>query len=116
MQYIISCEESHQKDYRSDSLIAIYCHTIAQLSWPAAHLLGKIIKETLHTYKDILALRVLLDDNQDYMYIGFNNRSTWTEDKDIFLLSESLNDEDIIWFIWYLKHITYYNKRFLIPY
>lgn len=116
MQYIISCEESHQKDYYSDNLIAIYCHTIAQLSWPAAHLLGQIIKETLHTYKDILALRVLLDDNQDYMYIGFNNRSTWTEDKDMFLLSESLTDEDIIWFIWYLKHITYYNKRFLIPY
>jgi len=44
-------------------------------------------------------LRVLLDDNQDYMYIGFNNRSTWTEDKDIFLLSEFLTDEDIIWFI-----------------
>jgi hypothetical protein len=34
----------------------------------------------------------------------------------MFLLSEALTDEDIIWFIWYLKHITYYNKRFLIPY
>jgi hypothetical protein len=33
------------------------------------------------------------------MYIGFNNRSTWTEDKDMFLLSEALTDEDIIWFI-----------------
>jgi hypothetical protein len=59
----------------------------------------QIIKEIIQDYKEILVLRILLDDNQDYMYIGFNNRSTWTEDKDIFLFSESLTDEDIIRFI-----------------
>ena len=115
MQYIISCEESHQKDYHSNHLISLYCHTILQLHWPAAHTLGQLIKETLQSYKDILALWVLLDDNQDYMYIWFNNRSTRIEEKELFILWDSLTDEDIIWFIGYLKHITYYNRRFLIP-
>ena len=116
MQYIISCEESHQKDYYSEYLISIYCNIILQLSWPAKDILSQLIKDMLNIYKEILSLRVLLDDNQDYMYIWFNNRSTRTEEKDLSSLSELLSDEDIIRFIWYLKHITYYNRRFLIPY
>ncbi len=115
IQYIISCEESHQKNYCSDILIEIYCKCILQSAGVVSDFLQKSIKKIILDYKDILVLWTLLDDNQDYMYIWFNNRNIWIENKDIASLADSLSDEDIIWFLGYLKHISYYNKRFLIP-
>lgn len=58
-----------------------------------------MIRDILSEYKEILSLWVLLDDNQDYMYIGFNNRSTWIDNQDLNILSELLSEEDIIWFM-----------------
>ncbi len=115
MQYIISCEESHQKSYHSDILIDLYCTTILQSNDSSHHILRIHIKTLLTEYSDILTLWTLLDDNQDYMYIGFNNRNTWSENNDLTNIADSLTDEDLIRFMGYLKHITYYNKRFLIP-
>lgn len=115
MQYILSCEESHQKNYHSDELIDIYCRTILPGNEETIQILADAIRDILADYKDILVLRTLLDDNQDYMYIWFNNRNTRIEQRDVSNFQESLTDEDTIWFLWYLKHITYYNKRFLIP-
>jgi hypothetical protein len=86
------------------------------LSWADSKRVALMIHDILDSYKEILSLRVLLDDNQDYMYIWFNNRSTWIEHQDLTLISDALSDEDVIRFMGYLKHMTYYNKRFLIPY
>lgn len=116
LQYIISSEESHQKDYSSSCLIDIYCQTLLQLQPEHATILTSYLKALLNTYEDIIMPWVLLDDNQDYMYIWFNNRNTRIEQKNKTDLSSYLTDEDIIWYLWYLKHITYYNRRFLIPY
>jgi hypothetical protein len=115
IQYIISCEESHQKNYCSDILIEIYCKYILQSTDMTLEFLQISIKKIIVDYREIFILWTLLDDNQDYMYIGFNNRNVWIENKDISSLVDSLTDEDIIWFMGYLKHINYYNKRFLIP-
>jgi hypothetical protein len=32
MQYIISCEDSHQKNYHSEKIVSIYCNVVLQLS------------------------------------------------------------------------------------
>lgn len=115
IQYIKSCEESHQKDYHSSELIDLYCTIVLHSNDSSHHILHTHITNLVETYSEILTLRTLLDDNQDYMYIGFNNWNTWLENNDLADITDLLGDEDIIRFTWYLKHITYYNKRFLIP-
>lgn len=115
IQYIKSCEESHQKDYNSDGLIDLYCTIILHSNESSHHILHTHIKHLVDQYSEVLTLRTLLDDNQDYMYIGFNNWNSWLENHDLNTLNESITDEDTIRFMGYLKHISYYNKRFLIP-
>lgn len=68
----------------------------------------------LDEYSDILSLWILLDDNQDYMYIGFNNRISRC-DMHHDEAKMNISDEDTIRFLSYLKHISYYNRRLLIP-
>lgn len=115
IQYIKSSEESHQKDYHSELLIDIYCTVILQSNDASHTLLRTHIINLVDQYSEILMLWTLLDDNQDYMYIGFNNRNTWSENHDLSDITSQLTDEDKIRFMGYLKHISYYNKRFLIP-
>lgn len=73
------------------------------------------ITEILTTYQELLSLRTHLDDNQNYMYIGFNNRVSRSQDKIDIILTSDLPREDTIRRLGYLKNITYYNKRYLIP-
>ena len=115
VQYIISCEQSHQKDYHSSELIDLYCKIVLHSNDSSHHILHTHIQHLLEQYSELLTLRTLLDDNQDYMYIWFNNWNTRLENNDLTAITDILSDEDQIRFIWYLKNISYYNKRFLIP-
>lgn len=111
MQYILSCQESHQKSYESDVLIDLYCRKVLHSTDKTHDRIYKHLVTLLQRYEDILSLWTLLDDNQDYMYIGFNNRNHRCEQHK----HHTISDENLVWFMSYLKHITYYNKRFLIP-
>lgn len=113
--YLQNSEESHQKDYSHDQFLDLYIYYLLG-DTPETHQIFKDhITQLLTTYRDILSLWTLLDDNQDYMYIWFNNRTSWIKQQNINDLSNSLTSEDEIWLLGYLKHISYYNRRFLIP-
>lgn len=99
MQYIISCEESHQKSYHSDILIDLYCQKVLHSNDSSHHILHTHIKTLLSEYSELLTLWTLLDDNQDYMYIGFNNRNSWSENHDLTAIGDTLTDEDLIRFM-----------------
>jgi len=74
-----------------------------------------IIKESIIEYKEILDKRIALDDNKKFMIILENNRSRFhstNKGKDI---SEIIIGEDIMRLRSCIKHIAYYNKRFIIP-
>jgi hypothetical protein len=43
------------------------------------------------------------------------NWLAFTKDKGQEEIMKKSNGEDFVWFTWFLKNITYYNKRFLIP-
>lgn len=76
-----------------------------------------MVKEIYHMldrHVDILDIRILLDDNQDYMYIGFNNRVSLPHST-ININEDDISQEDTIRLLGYLKHITYYNRRMLMP-
>jgi len=74
-------------------------------------------------FAEILENRIAIDDNKDFLRISMGNRTHFIEsDKtdgrraiDDEEIVKKINGEDIIWFRWLLKNITYYNKRFLIP-
>lgn len=89
-------EESHQKQYYSDSLIIIYCRDILNLDEGLIQEYSAWIIETYKRYEEILSFWIHLDDNHDYCYIGLNNRIGRIEDNNAFVQHHSIPDEDII--------------------
>ena len=80
--------------------------------------LSGVIDTILEQYGATLALFVELDDNKEFFsilkenWISFlkkQNKKT-EQEKDA-----SFAVEDLLWLRWIFKHITYYNKRYLIP-
>jgi hypothetical protein len=54
-----------------------------------------------------------IDDNPWYLQIARDNRYCYNKKiEDIFW---GLSGEDIIWFRGFLKTISYYNKRYIMP-
>jgi hypothetical protein len=107
--------EAHQKNYHTDLIIYLYCRDILNIDTKIIPSMSLWITEILTTYQELLSLRTHLDDNQNYMYIGFNNRVSRSQDKIDIILTSDLPREDTIRRLGYLKNITYYNKRYLIP-
>jgi hypothetical protein len=44
-----------------------------------------------------------------------DNWIAFTQGKQEDEIMKKCDGEDFVWFAWFLKNITYYNKRFLIP-
>ena len=115
MTYLQNSQEAHQKDYGAERLLDLYTHTILQDTPNTRSILQEHIVKLLDAHQELLSLRTLLDDNQDYMYIGFNNWTSRIKQHNNGEALKNLSNEDEIWFLGYLKHMTYYNRRFLIP-
>jgi hypothetical protein len=75
----------------------------------------KIIERVADTFQEIITQWIWLDDNKEYLRIAMENRLTFTESKTVEDITKKCSTEDFIRFTWFLKNITYYNKRFLIP-
>ncbi len=75
-----------------------------------------ITNEILEKYSDILEHYIKLDDNKSLLSILVKNlkdlQTQWTIENS---LKNVIISEDVLWFYWMLKHINYYNKRFVIP-
>ena len=75
----------------------------------------QVIDRVADTFQDIIQLWLELDDNKEYFRIGMDNRIAFTKDKQSDEIMKKCSGEDFVWLAWFLKNITYYNKRFLIP-
>ncbi len=79
---------------------------------------SRMIDELLNQFWTAFSIFVEFDDNKEFFSILKEN---WMEFlKKIWKKSESekeasFSSEDLLWLRWVLKHITYYNKRYLIP-
>ena len=78
----------------------------------------KLIDTLLEQVWSAFSLFVEFDDNKEFFSILKENRldflkKLWKKSEVEKLLSFSF--EDLLWLRWVLKHITYYNKRYLIP-
>ncbi len=109
-------DEASKKNINIDTelLIRLYIQDILNIDEYYQHKIAGIINDLQADFNEIIRHRIEIDDNKDYLKIGYDNR--------IFFSNKSLEDtkkkiisEDIIRFKWFLKNITYYNKRFLMP-
>ncbi len=98
---------------KTELLWKIYCNDILNVRDPAQEEIKEIGKLMLKEFDEILTHWIEIDDNKAFFQIGLDN---WIEiSKHLVDNKHYLSWDDIIRFKWYLKNITYYNKRFLIP-
>lgn len=110
-------EDKQKKDNKQEILIDIYINDILYLnnSQKEINIRKSIIIDIQNQFKPILEILITLDDNQDFLRIWIENRKFFTDKKIEDKIIKSISWEDILRFKWYLKNITYYNKRFLTP-
>lgn len=110
MYYLEKNEAQH-----IDTILELYITDIIHLADHYTDPITAIIKELYLKYHPILEQRVSLDDNQKYMDLAYNNRKKFTKWHKKDELKNLLVWEDIMWLRWFLKNISYYNKRFIMP-
>lgn len=105
--------KSEWNNKKLDELYDIYCIDVLNLSKDYTKQVRERIENLESQFKEILTLRVELDDNKKFFKIASMNWSNFINtNEDIYKL---VSWEDVLWFKWFLKNITYYNKRYLIP-
>jgi hypothetical protein len=103
----------NKKTTKYEILYDIYCIDVLNISKDYCKSLKKMIKWIEDKFVDLLNLWIELDDNVAFFQIALNNWKEfikWRTD-----VYKSVSWEDVLWFKWFLKNITYYNKRYLIP-
>lgn len=113
--YIRFMEDSHQKRYNTDALLTIYISQLLHVQHPdIIRAISKQIHHLMDRYTPLLEQWMNIDDNDQYLYIGLSNWITRCEKNNEEIVAK-LNGDDIVRFGGYLKNISYYNRRYLIP-
>jgi len=99
----------------TESLIRLYVQDILNIDEYYQHKITDIINDLQAYFNEIIKYWIEIDDNKDYLKIGYDNRIKFSGNKSIEETKKKIISEDIIWFKWFLKNISYYNKRFLMP-
>ena len=109
----IEKESKNDEKIDIDILYDIYCIDVLNITKKYTKKFRKLIQNISTEFQELLELRISLDDNIPFYQIAMNNRKEfikWKED-----IYRWVTGEDVLWFRWFLKNITYYNKRYLIP-
>lgn len=113
LQNILSKQKNKKSDYRLDALINIYITEILFLSADYVEDMTDIIYDIYTRYKEALEIRVDIDDNKYFLDVWADCWIIYiSKEKDIFA---PLKWEDMLRFRGFLKNVTYYNKRYIIP-
>lgn len=97
------------------TLSIVYIKDILHIDEQHIPLFHELLDQVRTRYIQLLSERTEIDDNNAFFAIGRDNWIQYTENKNEQTIMEQIIGEDIIWFKGFLKNITYYNKRFLIP-
>jgi len=96
-------------------LIRLYIQDILNIDEYYHKKITDIITTLQADFNEIIKHWIEIDDNKDYLKIGYDNRTFFSGKKSLEETRKKIISEDIIWFKWFLKNISYYNKRFLMP-
>jgi hypothetical protein len=79
-------------------LISLYIKDILNMDPYYEHKITDIITTLQADFNEIIKHRIEIDDNTDYLKIGYDNRNTFTKNKDIEETKKKIINEDIIRF------------------
>ncbi len=110
-------DQSSEKEITLDTyfLISLYIKEILNIDPYYENKIAEIITSLQADFNEIIRYRIEIDDNKEYLKIGYDNRRSFSAHKDIEELKKKIIIEDIIRFKGFLKNISYYNKRFIMP-
>ncbi len=114
-KYLELKEEEKEINLKLNILKQIYIYDVIWITEEYFYIFEFVINQLLSKYNDLLTKWVDIDDNAGYFQIWFQNWKIFVKEKDENSILSDVVWEDIIWFRWFLKNITYYNKRYLIP-
>lgn len=119
-RYLQLVQESNNGKKNLDLSLLKRVYILQILNWDASLLSvwNHLIDTLLEQFWAAFSLFVEFDDNKEFFWILKENWIDFV--KKLWKKSDSekqsaFSFEDLLWLRWVLKHITYYNKRFLIP-
>lgn len=104
-----------QEDMHIDVLISYYVVDVLVLSEEFVPIFSNIISWLVIDYADILQMFTGIDDNNTYLKIAKENWLQYCRNKTSDQIFAGILWEDTIWFRWFLKTISYYSKRYILP-
>lgn len=113
MLYLIKITKKNPKN--KEFFINLYNKNIIHVSEKGIEIRNTIVNTIYEEHKDILETIITIDDNSEFLRMGEENRDRFTKKVPIPEIQKQITGEDYLRFKWYLKNITYYNKRFFIP-
>lgn len=114
-KYLSIQEKINWVDLHLDTLKKIYIYDIVWISQDYYYLVEYIINQLVYDYDDMLNKWISIDDNSSYMDFWYRNWSEFSGSKNYDSIMWEVSWEDVIWFRGFLKNITFYNSRYLIP-
>ena len=111
IKYLQTIEKKEKINLMISRLLDIYIQEVLFVEWVDE--LHDSIYKILGKYDYYLDLRIWMDENTQYLKVFLDSRSAHLYNlyND---LDASIWYEDIIWLKWYLRNISYYNKRVLV--
>jgi hypothetical protein len=93
-------DEMQTKEIQLDTslLISLYIKDILNMDPYYEHKITDIITTLQADFNEIIKHRIEIDDNKDYLKIGYDNRITFTKNKDIEETKKKIINEDVIRF------------------
>lgn len=99
----------------TDILIKTYIKEILHFDDYYQTEIVRIVSSLQADFNEIITHWIEIDDNKEYLKIGHDNWIIFSGGKTPADIKKKIASEDIVRFKWFLKNISYYNKRFLMP-
>lgn len=113
--YLYALQTNSTDTSKIDAIIDIYITDILHIHEDYSVKIWHIIKRLLIKYNELLSKRIALDDNQKVLNIAIENRNIFSRDKTAWNIKNIVIGEDIMRLRWFVKTVTYYNKRYIMP-
>lgn len=116
--YITFLIQKHRTTIRDQEILVlntIYFRDVVNINDEFLWFFHTMIEDLYLKYEHILIKWIDVDDNKWFLELGANNRTSYIQDKTSKAIFVNIQWEDIIWMRSYLKSITFYNKRYIIP-
>ena len=119
-RYLQMVQESNKEGKNFDLSLLKRVYILQVLNWDESlfSVWSKLIDTLLEQFGAAFSIFVEFDDNKEFFSILKENwidfvRKLWKKSDSE--KQSAFSFEDLLWLRWVFKHITYYNKRFLIP-